>query len=339
MHTQAGPLSPSAELVTLLRLYEALGERVPQSPSLDLARVQAIETELGCALPDDVLVVLAVRSPMLTCATNLSLDEILDVGDGVWTRGVPDDHVAIAAVYHEPFAERYEGAHGGPYDVVAIPRSASSAILVVSDGHASEPSTLAAFAHEKIEEWFRRRAGWIQRVERAARPWDRRFAPRLSGAPTNATPATERWATHPKLGRGRLLEIRDDKCTVLFDAGKKVLKTSMLVLDEAPTVAPTARPPRVSHARAHALWDEFAARLAKAGIDPTRGFLEQADRSKGHGADGHAYRRRDADGRVHTTLRILQELTGVKLKSSYDYESSASESWDSPEHCFESATG
>jgi hypothetical protein len=33
-----------------------------------------------------------------------------------------------------------------------------------------------------------------------------------------------------------------------------------------------------------------------------------------------------------------KELTDVKLPPSYGYEESASESWRSPEHCFESAT-
>jgi hypothetical protein len=331
--------------VALLHLCEALGERVAQSPSLDLARVQAVEAELGCALPDDVLVVLAVRSSILECATNLSLDEILEVGDDVWTNGVPEDHVAIAAVYHEPFAERYEGAHGGPYDVIAIPRTSSSpSILVVSDGRPhDEPTTLAAFAREKIAAWYRRRDEWIRCVETAGQPWDRRFAPRLSGAPAKTATAPERWVTHPKLGRGRLLEMRDDKFTVAFDSGTKVLKSSMLVLEDAPKVETPPQRPRVSGARSHVLWEEFASRLAKAGVDATRGFFEQADQSKGHDADGHAYRRRDADGRARTTLRVLKELTGVKLPSSYGYEESASESWPSeswrsPEHCFESAT-
>lgn len=341
MHEHAGPLFPSPDLVALIHLCEALGERIAQSPSIDLARVQAIETELGCTLPDDVLVLLAARSPILKCATNLSLDEILEVADDVWTDGVPEDYVAIATVYHEPFAERYEGAHGGPYDVIAIARTSSSpSVLVVSDGYPrDEPTTLAALAREKIEDWYRRRDDWIRCVEIAAQPWDRRFAPRLAGANAKAANPAERWATHPKLGRGRLLEMHDDKCTVVFDSGTKVLKSSMLVLEDAPKVEVPSEPQRsVSRARSHALWEEFASRLAKVGVDATRGFFEQADPSKGHDADGHAYRRRDADGRVRTTLRILKDLTGAKLPASYGYEESASESWRSPEHCFESAT-
>jgi hypothetical protein len=345
MHDQAGALTASADLIALLRLCEALGERIPRSPTLNLARVQRIEEELGCALPDDVLVVLAVRSPMLECATSLSLEDILEVGDDVWSRGVPDDHVAIAAVYHEPFAERYEGAHGGPFDVISIPRTPTpaSSILVVNDGRpAEEPTTLAAFAREKIEDWYRRREDWIRSVELAAQPWERKFEPRLTGAPAAKPSAAERWVTHPKLGRGKLLEVRDDKWTVEFASGTKVLKASVLVLEEvasaAPPPAPAPSPPRVSPARSHPLWPVFVERLARAGVDATRGFFEQADQSKGHGAEGHDYRRRDADARVKTTLRLVAELTGVKLPSSFRYDDSASESWRSPEDCFDSAT-
>src|SRR5690348_9065980 len=83
---EAGPLHPSAELIELLALCEALGERIPASPSLDLAAVRAVEEELGARLPDDALAMIAVRGTMLRCATNLALEELLDVAED-WSEG------------------------------------------------------------------------------------------------------------------------------------------------------------------------------------------------------------------------------------------------------------
>jgi hypothetical protein len=241
MNARVGPLTPSAELLGVLRLCEALGDRVPREPTLSSSAVRDIERELGATLPDDALVIMAVDCPTLRCATHLVLDEILDVHED-WSNGVPDEQVAIAAVYSEPFAEVHEGAHGGPYEVLAIPRGTDAkqtTIVVVSDGAASdEPSTLAAFAREKIEAWHRR-DDWL-RILAAARSWDAPFTPRLVAGPKEESHAPERWVTHPAFGRGRLLEIRDDKWTVAFASGTKVLKSNALT--EEPQAPNPARP-------------------------------------------------------------------------------------------------
>jgi hypothetical protein len=334
MHTRAGRLSISPELAELIHLCERCGEPMPSAPSLALAKVQRIEAELECALPDDVLAVLATRAPMLRTATGLAFDELLDVHDG-WADGVPDTHVAIAYVYGEPFAERFEGAHGGPYDVLAIPREGPvtrTEVLVLTDGRLPDaPTTLAAFATEKIEAWY----------QSGTRSGDAtRFEPRLVGEPAPTATLRERWVTHPKLGRGRLLEVRDDKWVVAFEAGTKTLKSSMCVADPEPTEAkstPRARS-RVETAPDHPQWSEFAARLQKAGVDPLRSFYEQADASKGTDADGWAYRMRDADARVRTTLRIVRELTGRKLPATLSWDDTESEAWTSPIECFRAGT-
>ncbi|APR77917.1 Hypothetical protein A7982_03264 [Minicystis rosea] len=232
MHVEAGPLHPTDSMLELLRLSRALGA-APGARTLDVAAVHAIETELGATLPDDALIVLTMGDGDLACATGLALDAILDAAED-WGDGVPDDHVAIAFVYEDPFAEREEDAHGGAYEVIAIPRDASrssSRVLIVRDGHAEEETTLAAFAREKIAAWYSRdSASWLSALQReAALPLaDDTFRPALVGALPVARAEPVRFVAHPKFGRGRVLETRTEngetKLVIAFEtAGQKTL--------------------------------------------------------------------------------------------------------------------
>jgi hypothetical protein len=210
----------------LLRLSRALGAKLGGA-TLDVAAVHDIETELGATLPDDVLILLATRDRDLACATGLSLEDILESAED-WGDGVPDDHVAIARVYWEPFAERENDAHGGEYEVLAIPRPgdrASPRILV--DGL---ETTLATFAREKLTLWFRDQEGWIEALRReAALPLvDDAFHPALVGALPPRAVMRERIVEHPKFGRGRVIEERienqEPRLVIDFEtAGRKTL--------------------------------------------------------------------------------------------------------------------
>lgn len=232
MHIKAGPLHPSPGMLELLRLRRAQGATLGKA-TLDVAAVHAIEEELGATLPDDVLVVLALRDPDLNCATGLSLDAILDAAED-WAEGVPEDHVAIGYVYEEPFAEREEDAHGGAYQVIAVARRAqrsSPHVLVVRDGAVDEETTLAAFAREKIAAWYGKdSASWLGALQReAALPLvDESFQPALVGALRTPPAAPERFVQHPKFGRGRVVETRTEngetKLVIDFEsAGRKTL--------------------------------------------------------------------------------------------------------------------
>jgi hypothetical protein len=226
MHTEAGPLHASREMLELLRLCRARGATVVPK-GLDVGGVHATETELGATLPDDVLVLLATRDPDLACATGLSLDTILDAKED-WGDGLPEGYVAIAHVYSEPFAARETGAHGGAFEVLGIATAGDrTSTCVLVDG---VETTLAAFARDKITAWFRDRPGWLDALqrERALPLVDESFQPELVGSLRVAPTRPERWVTHPKFGRGRVIEERADggepKVVVDFEGlGRKTL--------------------------------------------------------------------------------------------------------------------
>jgi hypothetical protein len=234
LHDQHGLLEPSPSLRDVLRLCRALGEGPEQhTPALDVAAVHAIEEELGVPLPDDVLVLLACRSEILACATGLALDAILDCAED-WSKGVPATHVAIGYVSKEPFAERAEDAHGSAFEVIAVPRKGgrgSAEIAVVRDGVEMKRTTLGAFAREKIAAWYgrdaRRWLGALQ-TEPTLPLIDEHFRPQLVGELPPPPVKPERFVTHPKFGRGKVVESvtehGDTKLTIDFEtAGRKTL--------------------------------------------------------------------------------------------------------------------
>jgi len=234
LHDKPGPLHASPALLEVLRLCYALGEGPDdEALALDVAVVHAIEAELSTTLPDDVLVVLACRSPILACATGLALDAILDCAED-WSKGVPEDHVAISYLHEEPFAERREEAECGAYEVIAIPRSGartSPHVLVVRDGAAVKKTTLGAFAREKIAAWYGRDGRrWLDALHlEATLPLeDPSFKPALVGDLPAPKIAVDRFVVHPKFGRGRVVEARaehgETKLVVDFEgAGRKTL--------------------------------------------------------------------------------------------------------------------
>jgi len=239
MHDQAGPLHLSPSMLELLRLRRAQGA-APFAATLDVAAVHAIEAELGATLPDDALVVLASGDADLACATGLTLDAILDCAED-WSEGVPDDHVAIASVYEDPFAEREQGAHGGAYEVIAVARGgtrSAAQVRIVRDGVPDgEDTTLGAFAREKIAAWCGLdSAAWMGTLQREATlPLaDEAFRPALVGALTAAPTEPARFVVHPKFGRGRVVEARTEngetKLVVEFEsAGRKTLLARFVV--------------------------------------------------------------------------------------------------------------
>lgn len=333
---QAGPLRVSDEMRMLLGHCFVQGEPIPENPTLSLERVLAIEQQLGAALPDDALALAASRSHLLRHATGFSLDEVLDFADD--ERDLPDDHVAIAVVYSEPFAELYEGAHGGPFFTLAIRRGrkvSDPEVLLVTENGTPKPPTLAAFARARIEEWHRSRNEASPLASAGAID----FVPVLVATPARAAPV-ERVVDHPRLGRGRLLEERDDKWVVAFDDGstRTLLRSAFpQALPDAPAVPIAPRAPPREPVPDHPLWPVFADKLRARGVDPERGFFEQADASKGTNGDGFNYRCRDADARARVTLNLLRELCGRRPRRLASYESSESEIWSSPADCFRSA--
>jgi hypothetical protein len=233
MHTTAGPLQPSRALLELLRLVRATGKFLEPNPSLDVGVVNSIETELRATLPDDALILMALRDPDLSCASGLDIDDVPEAED--WGDDLPDDHVAIAHLYHDPFAERDEGAHGGDSRSIAILRSgdaASPKILV--DG--TEETTIAELVHETYTEWLRQKEEIISVLARVKElPLDDgTFKPALTGKIEVKTALPERTVAHPKFGRGKVVEEKTDagdlKLVIDFEsAGRKILLAKFVV--------------------------------------------------------------------------------------------------------------
>jgi len=248
MHTEAGPLHPSRAMLELLRFRRAGGATF-RDATLDVAVVHSIEKELGAALPDDVLVLLATGDAELACATGLSLDRILDCAED-WGAGLPSGYVAIARVRERPFVARSNalGEGGGGYEVLALRRSgvrASPNVLVVDAPKArgdlrrvpievgpEDETSLAEVARDKLTAWLRDhlKESWFAVLEREARlPLDDvSFRPSLAGALPGPPVEALRLVAHPKFGRGRVLEERtqdgDAKLVIDFEtAGRKTL--------------------------------------------------------------------------------------------------------------------
>jgi hypothetical protein len=228
-------------MLEVFRLCRALGQRPIAESTLELSVVRRIESELGVTLHDDVLALLAARSPVLTTATGISSDRILDFAED-WSGAFPDGFVAVALVAEEPFVARdTRGELGGALRAVAVERAPNpdepARILLAerkrarpSDDAAEETSTLAAFAHANISTWFRHRDGWFEALAREKDLVldDPTFRPAIVGSVEAAPPRSERFVTHAKFGRGKVVETRveggETKLVIDFDSvGQKVL--------------------------------------------------------------------------------------------------------------------
>jgi hypothetical protein len=240
MHDHPGPLAISASLDEVLRLCRALAARdrelaaearPSELPVLDLGAVHTIEAELGVTLADDVLVVLAARIPLLDCASGLRLDAILDAASAVAERAerrgfaVDERKVVIARLYQEPFAARHNGAHGGEFHAISVPRDGTrDGTEIFVDGFAT---TLGSLIKDKLADWFRDHGDWLGALHALAHePFaDPTFAPALVGELGASAASPTHWVSHTTFGRGRVVDaLADGKLVIEFDtAGRKTL--------------------------------------------------------------------------------------------------------------------
>ena len=197
----ARPLVPTEAMRRVLRLTAvvrdaaiARGETdvavdaAPTGPgTLDIGALAAIEAELGTELHDDVLVVLAARIPMLTTATALAIDSVLDrVGEA----HPHDGWVSIAWVSDRPFeARRYQGHGGGLYDLY-VPVPARAASVVVPGGFFEAPVAFPVWVEDQLRPELGERSDWLELRERVAAVSD---VPELAARRRRA----RRAASHP----------------------------------------------------------------------------------------------------------------------------------------------
>jgi hypothetical protein len=109
------------------------------SPTLSLVALEKLEEELGFRLHDDLLVLLALRDPIVKLFTGIG--DLNDLGDASENEA-PEGYVCISTVYSDPVGERMADAHGGPYLYLVVPREPEgleARILVYEDGIDVEP--------------------------------------------------------------------------------------------------------------------------------------------------------------------------------------------------------
>jgi hypothetical protein len=226
MHTTAEDLHPSRELLELLRLARAIGKSFGEA-TIDVGAVHAIETDLGATLGDDLLIIMATRDRDLACASGLDIETLLDVAEDEGE--VAEGYVAIARLDHDPLVARDDGAHGGAFQTVGIPRPGdrtSGKIMV----DAVAETNIASFARDNFMSWLRRNDNWvgIMTREKSLPLEDETFKPALTGKLVVKAKAPERTVAHPKFGRGKVVEEKTDagdlKLVIDFEsAGRKIL--------------------------------------------------------------------------------------------------------------------
>jgi hypothetical protein len=207
----ARPLVPSEGMRRVLRLVSAvraaaitLGQAavvVDTTPTgsgtLEVGALAAIEAELGTELHDDVLVVLAARIPMLTTATALQVDQLLDRVDRAHR---PDGWVSIAWVSERPFEARHSPGHGGDLYDLYVPVPARAESVVAPGGFFDAPAAFPTWAEEQLRQALANREDWLELRERVAMVTDVPAFALAAGAPVVTAPI--RRVLHDKFGPG-----------------------------------------------------------------------------------------------------------------------------------------
>ncbi|AKT39923.1 hypothetical protein [Chondromyces crocatus] len=226
-----------------MRNSENAEEEVPlfgarsREPVVDLAALVLLEREMGCVLQDDLLVLLAVRDPVARTFTGLH--DLASVGDAEDAGAYESEtHACIAMAYSDPIAEMVDGAHGGAYVHLWVPRgSAPSATVVVSTGDPSEGTemTVGEYLMQRLDEAVS--AGWLgaygeKRVALLRTP------ARLQGsAPAPVLQGKRMRVRHARFGEGTVVETNHDgeevKAVVAFADGQRTLMMRFLTVQEA----------------------------------------------------------------------------------------------------------
>ena len=211
------PLDVSGDVRRALAALRQLDGVDNGDAGLDLGRVLAVEHDLGCHLPDDVLAILAAKSDQLT-EHGADLAVLVPNTRAARKRGWSRNYVAIG---RQPDGHAY-------YCIDATDRGSTTIYDCDNlNGNTVTPQPLAGWLNEFVE---RQRdflmEGTLEqrkRAEASKTPRAESFCPRLM----NAEPAQQRVA-HAKFGKGTVVgetgsgELR--KLQIDFDAvGKKWL--------------------------------------------------------------------------------------------------------------------
>jgi hypothetical protein len=189
-------------------------DTTPAGPgTLDIATLAAIEAELGTELHDDVLIVLAAGIPMLTTATCIEIDYILDrLGEA----DVPAGWVSI-------------GRHRDEHEdlCVPVPARAESVIApsVLVDDHAFDaPLAFPRWVEEKLRGELETRSDWLELLVRLDTITELPvFA--LTGRVPEVPPPVTRRVVHDKFGTGTVVRELDGgtKLVIAFADAERTL--------------------------------------------------------------------------------------------------------------------
>jgi len=205
-----------------------------KKPTLSLVALRRLEEEIGARLHDDVLVLLALRDPVVELFTGIG--EVRSIADAADEYEAPDGWVCISMVYSDPVGELVAGAHGGPYYFLAVPREPEgdeARVLVGLDGlDRTEPGdtgeTLCDFIDRALHE-----AGageWQDSCHIAPMGREQPLSPApalVAGRRLKLQTGAGERVTHPKFGEGEVIRRMDDgehqKIIVRFADGERTL--------------------------------------------------------------------------------------------------------------------
>lgn len=204
-----GPVDLAPEVATQLgRLAAKLGR--PAAVTVDPALVEAAEAELRTAIPFEVLAVLGVENRTLA-------------GLAYWTAEI----------------DAFYAADEAP---IRFPHVAFAQIVGTPEDWTAEPC-FAAFART-AERATARLVRWdVRKPDRDGTPYSlaqylverHELLPRGKAAPLELTiaapPVVERWATHTKFGRGRVLARGEGKTKIEFADGVRTLADNFLTFE------------------------------------------------------------------------------------------------------------
>jgi hypothetical protein len=231
----ARPLAPSEGMRRVLRLLAVVREAAaasgetdvvvdatPTGPgTLDVGALSSIEAELGTELHDDVLTVFAARIPMLTTATGLVIDDVLDrVGEA----DAPDGWVSIGWVSEDPFeARRSHGEHGGGLGDLFVPAPPRTASVIAPVRNFDAPLPFPRWVEDQLRIELGRRSDWLELLGRVAAVTEvPTFA--LSGATPAGPRVAARRVIHDKFGEGTVIRtLAGDKLVIAFADGERTL--------------------------------------------------------------------------------------------------------------------
>jgi hypothetical protein len=240
-----GELRPSEGLVLVLKALRAIGELlpgeraelVPEGRDLALEYVTNVEKAIGAVLPNDVLVLAALRLPILrrACGLHVALLES-PLRDCAGEFGPPRGFVAVASYGEKAMATDVEPRLAGLDTLLCIARniddrSAEPLVRAKDESSTSSATPLSSFLRERLGRRYTLKGVWLDALARAkadTRPLDDNLRVHVIDDRKKDQPVVR--VRHAKFGLGTIVrEVEGGKVEIAFDsAGTKILQRSFV---------------------------------------------------------------------------------------------------------------